>query len=185
MVQEQQNSEMEAEQSNGAPAESIPVENSDATITRLEQELRDANQRVLRVQAELENYRKRVRREMEDERRYAIVPLVKDLLHVVDNLERAIAAAQTSPDRQGLLEGVKMVASQLEGVLSQHHCQKVADVGAPFDPNQHQAIAQEPSGEHSAGTVTRAAQVGYKLYDRVIRPAQVFVSTGAAEKDET
>jgi molecular chaperone GrpE len=140
---------------------------------------------VLRVQAELENYRKRVRREMEDERRFAIVPLVKDLLHVVDNLERAIEAANASPDNQGLLDGVKMVASELEGVLAQHHCQRIADVGQAFDPNQHQAIAQEPSEQFPPGAVTRAAQAGYKLYDRVIRPAQVFVSTGAPQKGET
>jgi len=72
---------------------------------------------------------------------------------------------------------VKLVATQLEKVLEQHHCVRIETVGTPFDPNQHQAIAQEPSNEYPAGTVTRAAQVGYKLYDRVIRPAQVFVST--------
>lgn len=177
MVEEQRKFEPDRAQAAGAPPDE--AETSDAAITRLEQELSDADQRVLRVQAELENFRKRVRREMEDERRFAIVPLVKDLLHVVDNLERAIEAAHASPDSQGLLDGVKMVASQLQGVLAQHHCQRIADVGEPFDPNQHQAIAQEPSAEHPAGTVTRAAQVGYKLQDRVIRPAQVFVSTGA------
>jgi molecular chaperone GrpE len=162
---------------NGGPT----GETADAAITRFEQELADANERVLRVQAELENYRKRVRREMEEERRYAIAPLVKDLLPVLDNLERAIEAAQASPDNPGLLEGVKMVAAQLQGVLGQHHCQRIAAVGQTFDPNQHQAIAQEPSTEHPAGTVTRAVQSGYKLYDRVIRPAQVFVSSGTPE----
>ena len=180
MVDEQRKSE-----ATSAPRDAAAAESSDATITRLEQELSDANQRVLRVQAELENYRKRVRREMEDERRYAIVPLVRDLLHVVDNLDRAIAAAHASPDGQGLLDGVKMVASQLQGVLAQHHCQKIADVGEAFDPNQHQAIAQEPSEQFPPGTVTRAAQAGYKLYDRVIRPSQVFVSTGPAQTGET
>lgn len=147
---------------------------------QLEQSLAEANERVLRVQAELENYRKRVRREMEDERRFAVTPLVRDLLLVVDNLSRAIDAAGQSPDSQGLLEGVKMVAAQLEGVLSQHHCQQIPAVGEPFDPNLHQAIAQEPSDQYAAGTVSRAVQAGYKLFDRVIRPAQVFVSTGPA-----
>ena len=74
----------------------------------------------------------------------------------------------------------KLVATQLEAVLKQHQCVPIETVGTPFDPNLHQAIAQEPSDEHPAGTVTRAAQAGYKLHDRVIRPAQVFVSTGPA-----
>jgi molecular chaperone GrpE len=156
------------------------AETPDATVDRLEKELAEASDRALRIQAELENYRKRMRRELEDERRYAIVPLAKDLLTVVDNLERAIDAAQQAEGGQGLLEGVQMVSSQLEGVLAQHHCQRIAAVGEPFDPNQHQAIAQEPS-DLPAGTVTRAVQSGYKLYDRVIRPAQVFVSSGAPQ----
>lgn len=166
----------------GNSAASAPV--PEGTIERLEQELAEANDRVLRVQAELENYRKRVRREMEDERRYAIVPLVKDLLHVVDNLERAIEAAAHGGGGQELLDGVKLVASQLEGVLNQHQCVRISAVGEPFDPNQHQAIAQEPNDQFPAGTVSRAVQAGYKLFDRVIRPAQVFVSTGAPAPQE-
>jgi molecular chaperone GrpE len=173
---------------------------ADQKIAELQAQLRDASERALRAQAELENYRKRSQRELAEERRYAVVPLVRDLLPVVDNLERAIAATQTrsvseghtqtrsvseghaasamNDDVSSLLAGVKLVASQLEAVLKQHQCVRIETVGAPFDPNQHQAIAQEPSEEYPAGTVTRAAQVGYKLYDRVIRPAQVFVSTG-------
>jgi len=151
---------------------------ADQKIAELEQQVREANERALRSHAELENYRKRAQRELSDERRYAIVPFARDLLAVVDNLERAIEAAQKSPDASGLLDGVKMVASQLESVLKQHQCVRIDTVGSPFDPNFHQAIAQEPSDQYQAGTVTRATQAGYKLHDRVIRPAQVFVSTG-------
>jgi molecular chaperone GrpE len=162
-------------------------------IAELEDRLREAEQRALRAQAELENYRKRAQREMADERRFAVVPLVRDLLPVVDNLERAIEATQARSASEGkppsapsdevasLLAGVKMVASQLEGVLKQHQCVRIETVGAPFDPNQHQAIAQEPSDEYFEGTVTRAIQAGYKLHDRVVRPAHVFVSTGPGE----
>jgi len=152
---------------------------ADLRVAELESQLREASDRALRAQAELENYRKRAQRELADERRYAVVPLVRDLLAVVDNLQRAIDAAQQTSDGKVLLEGVQLVAAQLDAVLKQHGCLPIETVGTPFDPNQHQAIAQEPSTEHPAGTVTRAAQVGYKLQDRVIRPAQVFVSTGA------
>ena len=148
-----------------------------ADVAKLQQDLAEANERALRVQAELENYRKRTRREMEEERRYALLPFARDLLSVVDNLERALAAAQG--DNVGLLEGVKMVSAQLQNVLNQHQCVRIETVGKPFDPNVHQAIAQEASSEYPAGTVTREAQSGYKLFDRVVRPAQVFVSTGA------
>jgi|SRR5687767_7258109 len=170
----------EQTQTDQAAAGGNAAETPDATVDRLEKELAEASDRTLRIQAELENYRKRMRRELEDERRYAIVPLAKDLLVVVDNLERALEAARQAEGGQELLEGVKMVASQLDGVLQQHHCQRIAAVGEPFDPNQHQAIAQEPS-DLPSGTVTRAVQSGYKLYDRVIRPAQVFVSSGTPQ----
>jgi ATP-binding cassette subfamily F protein uup len=94
---------------------------------------------------------------------------------------RSVSEGASGPiSGAGLLEGVKMVAAQFEAVLKQHGCTPIETVGQPFDPNQHQAIAQEPSNEYPAGTVTRAAQIGYKLHDRVVRPAQVFVSTGPA-----
>jgi molecular chaperone GrpE len=168
-----------------AAAETLPLSGAsqqaaEEKIGRLETDLREANERVLRAQAELENFRKRSQRELADERRYAVVPLVRDLLPVVDNLERAIEAAKGAEGGQVLLDGVKLVATQLDSVLKQHQCVRIEAVGEPFDPNQHEAIAQEPSNEHPAGTVTRAVQSGYKLYDRVIRPAQVFVSTGPA-----
>ncbi len=168
---------------------------TDKKIAELEQQVREANDRALRSHAELENYRKRAQRELADERRYAVVPLVRDLLPVVDNLERAIEAANmqiqkvsegkagsTATDLSHLLDGVKMVATHLENVLKQHQAVRIDTVGTPFDPNFHQALAQEPSDEHPPGTITRAAQSGYKLHDRVIRPAQVFVSTGPAKK---
>ena len=158
--------------------DSVETLAGDQTIQKLEAELHEAGERLLRSQAELENYRKRARREMDEERRYATLPLVRDLLAVLDNLERAIEAAQQTSDSAGLLEGVKMVAAQFTGTLAQHQCVRIETVGTTFDPHLHQAIAQEASTEHAAGTITRAAQVGYKLHDRVVRPAQVFVSTG-------
>ena len=199
------------ERTGAATDEVLAAAADELRIAELEAHLKDATNKALRVQAELENYRKRAQRELADERRYAVVPLVRDLLPVFDNLQRAIDATPTRRASEGaqaetrrvsegaqaetrrvsegappataelssLLEGVQMVAAQLEAILQQHGCVRIEAVGAAFDPNQHEAIAQEPSSEHPAGTVTRATQVGYKLHDRVIRPAQVFVSTGA------
>jgi molecular chaperone GrpE len=161
--------------------EALAAASSDLRVAELEAQVKEAGEKVLRTQAELENYRKRAQRELADERRYAVVPLVRDLLPVMDNLQRAINVAAQTGEGQSLLEGVKLVAVQLEGMLKQNGCVPIETVGATFDPHQHEALAQEPSSEHPAGTITRVTQAGYKLYDRVIRPAQVFVSTGPAK----
>lgn len=148
---------------------------------KLRQELSAANDRALRAQADLENYRKRVRREMDEERQYAQLPLLTDLLPVIDNIGRAVAAAETSPDVSGLLAGVKLVAQQLEGVLARHHCQRIEALHHPFDPHLHAAIMQQPTGEFPPNTVVTVAQEGYQLRDRVLRPAQVIVSSAPSK----
>ena len=157
---------------------------SDIQSQRFNEEIKLANDRTLRAQAELENFRKRMRREMEDERRYAGMSLISELLPVIDNLDRAIAASDATQAGGDLLQGVKMVQSQFLSVLDKHLCRRVGTVGEMFDPTRHQAIAQEPSTEHPSGTITRVTQHGYQLHDRVVRPAQVFVSTGATDESK-
>ena len=147
----------------------------------LHAQVNDAQKRVLMAQAELDNFRKRSRRDMEEERRYANLSLMRDLLPVVDNFERAIAAEDASDSPEGLLAGVHMVAQQLRSVLEQHDCRLVKAQDELFDPNIHQAVMQQPSKEHSKGRVISVVQSGYRLHDRVIRPAQVIVSTGEPE----
>jgi molecular chaperone GrpE len=142
----------------------------------LQTQVAEANDRALRARAELDNYRKRVQREIEDERRFAAQPLLGELLPVIDNVQRAITAAEKSPEGAGLLEGFKMVARQLEDVLARHGCRRIEAAGRPFDPHLHQAIAQQPSGDVPPGTVLLVAQDGYQLHDRVIRPSHVIVS---------
>ena len=147
--------------------------------------LAEAKAQVLRSQAELENFRKRMRREMETEQRYAGLPLIRDLLPVVDNLQRAVAAAAGTDSATGLVEGVAMVANHLTTVLEKHHCETIDPLGEPFDPNLHEAIAQQPSPAHEAGTVVHVAQIGYKLHDRVVRPAQVVVAAAPPPAEES
>ena len=157
----------------------------DFRLAQMEGELRRANNEVLKAQAEFENFRKRMRREMEEETRYAALPLINELLPVIDNLERATQAAeQTGAERTGvaggLLDGVKMVSNQFDAALARYGCEKIEALGQEFDPHLHMALMQEPSREHPAGHVSRVLQSGYKMHDRVVRPAQVFVSTGPA-----
>ena len=148
-------------------------------------ELEKAQDRVLRLQAELENLRRRSARELNEHSKYASLPLVRDLLPVVDNIDRAIEAAKNSQSAEGLLEGFGLVAQQVKSVLGQHHCTEIDASERPFDPNLHEAILQQPSTEHPPGTVIQVAQVGYQLHDRVIRPSQVIVSTSDDSGDST
>ena len=108
-------------------------------------DLDEARDKMLRAQAELDNYRKRARRELDDERRYAEINLLRDLLPVQDNIVRAIDAADKKADAATLLEGLKMVRLQLADVLKRHHCEPITGQGGPFDPAMHEAVMQQPS----------------------------------------
>ena len=160
-----------------AGAADAAFEASEEQINKLRADLEDASDRVLRAQAELDNYRKRARRELEDERRYAALPLLRDILPVLDNMQRAIDAAEKSPQGSGLLDGIKLVAQNLLSVLAKHDCKKIEALGQPFDPAFHEAISQQASAQHEPNTVILVAQDGYTLHDRVVRPSQVIVST--------
>lgn len=175
------------DKANTQSSEERSMENADSTASAdvgetenaeaYRAELEEARQRAIRLQAELENYRKRTQRMMDEERRYASLPLMRDLLTVVDNLQRAIDAAEQHGNASGLLEGVKMVAQHLTDILKRYDCVPIDAEGAPFDPHLHEAIGQHPSPDHEPGTVTCVATVGYRLHDRVVRPSQVLVAT--------
>jgi molecular chaperone GrpE len=147
----------------------------------LRQELDNAHDRALRAQAELDNFRKRTQRELQSERQYAAMPLLRDLLPVIDNIQRAIEAAQQSPDAGNLLEGFQIVAQQIQTVLAQHRCHPIdVQAGETFDPNVHEAVSQLPSDQFPSGQIIQVTQTGYQLHDRLIRPTQVVVSSGPA-----
>ena len=160
-----------------AVAEDKVPEEESSLPESLHTELQEAKDRALRLHAELENYRKRAAREMQEERRYANLPLMRELLPVLDNMDRAIEAAEKTHDTAGLLEGVKMVAQQLVEVLQRHNCVRIQALNEPFDPHLHDAISQQASDEHPAGTVVLETQTGFQLHQRVVRPSQVIVST--------
>jgi molecular chaperone GrpE len=157
-----------------APAEIAPGAADSAAQLRVE--LEAAKDRALRCHAELENFRKRAARELEDRLRYANLPLLRDLLPVLDNVERAIQAADQNADAAALLDGFKMVQQQVEEVLKRHHCQQIEALHLPFDPHVHHAVMQQSSDEYPANTVLMVTQNGYQLHDRVVRPSQVIVS---------
>lgn len=145
-------------------------------MEQLQSELAEARDRILRAQADLENYRKRSRREMEDERRYANVPLLKDLLPVVDNIDRALEAAQKANEAGALLEGIRLVKQQLMAALARHHCVPIKTEGELFDPHLHEALTAIQNAGLPPHTILQVVQTGYQVHDRVVRPSQVIVS---------
>lgn len=138
---------------------------------------RDAlQQKWLLAVADLENYRKRVQKEISDERKYAALPVARDLLPALDNLHRALEAAKTAPDVAKLAEGVQLVAKQFDDILGRHAVKPIDAVGKPFDPNLHQALQQVPAADKPPMTVLAEYERGYTLHDRVVRPSTVVVS---------
>lgn len=131
--------------------------------------------------AEMENVRKRMLREIDQERQYRSLPITRDLLPVVDNLQRALQAAEKSHDVDQLTQGIKMVLQQFDEALARHSITPIATVGEPFDPNLHEAILQQPNAEKPPMTVLTEVEKGYKMHDRVVRPSKVIVSSAPAE----
>jgi molecular chaperone GrpE len=167
----------------GGEVEAMGVEAFDQADEGVRNELAQCRDRLLRLGAEMENVRRRTAREIQDERKYGSLPLVRDLLGVLDNVDRAVEAGEKSPDPASLLEGFRLVGRQLRSVLEKHDIQPIVAEGEPFDPNLHEAILQQPSDQPS-GTVVMVTQPGYRLHDRVVRPSQVIVSAGTGEVND-
>lgn len=137
------------------------------------------SQKWLLAVADLDNYRRRVQKEAEQERRFAVLPLARDLLPALDNLQRALEAARNGGDVNQLAQGVQMVSKQFDDILARHSVVPIAAVDQPFDPNLHQALQQRPAPGKPPMTVLAECERGYTIHDRVVRPATVIVSAPA------
>ena len=145
-------------------------------LQSLQGQIAELQDKLLRSQAEMENFRRRQQREMEDARRYESLRLVRDLLPGLDGLQRAVASAEQTGDTQQLLDGIKMVSQQFRDILKLHAATPIDALGKPFDPNEHEALTQIPTTDCEPMTVMQVVEMGYKLHDRVVRPARVIVS---------
>jgi molecular chaperone GrpE len=161
-----------------SPPEAAGNEEQTASPEALTAELEKYKDVALRAHADLDNYRKRVAREKEDAIRYANNSLLESLLPILDNFELGLDAARNTPEAAGILQGLQMVRKQLEDFLRDHGVEVVNADGMPFDPNLHEAVAHEPNSNVQEGTVVRQLRKGFKLKDRLIRPATVIVSKG-------
>jgi len=148
-------------------------------IEQAEAEAEAAHDRFLRVSAEFENYKKRTRREVDDFRKYANEALIKDLLTVVDNLERAVESSKETGDNKQLVEGVDLTLKEILKVFEKFNVKPIEALEKEFDPAVHQAVLQEACETHTDNTVIREFQRGYTIHERLLRPAMVVVSKAA------
>ncbi|MCF8110213.1 MAG: nucleotide exchange factor GrpE [Desulfobacteraceae bacterium] len=159
-------------------AETEDIEELKKDLASAKAEAAETYDRLLRLSAEFENYKKRVQRQMEDHKKYANEDLIKDLLSVVDNLERALnATGERKKDTDAsMAEGIEMTLNEILKILKKYNVTPVEALGKPFDPTYHEALMQEETDEYPENTVIGEMQKGYLLHDRLIRPAMVVVS---------
>lgn len=163
----------------------MPVEeNTDNRIENLETQLAEAQQAVLYAQAETQNVRRRLEKDAQDARAYAATGFARDMLSVMDNMQRAMEAIPEEVKNEekwgGLIGGIEATARELETVFEKNGVKRVASMGLPLDPNQHQAMVEVPTADEEPGTIVQEMQAGYVIKDRLLRPAFV----GVAKKPE-
>jgi molecular chaperone GrpE len=158
-----------------------PLEEAQAEVGRIRDQL-------LRTAADYDNFRKRTRREVEDAQKRGKEELLRELLPVFDNLERAAVHAGQATDAKAVADGVAMVLKQFQDTLGKVGIKRIAAVGSVFDPSLHEAIQQVETSEHPAGTIVAEVQPGYALGDRLVRASMVVVAKprpkGEADKPE-
>ena len=181
---DQKNSEAETEKTDQVQAED-PMKDLEVQLEAKEQESKENYDRVLRVSAEFENYKKRTSRELEEFRKFANQSLIKELLSVVDNLELAMNSTNGHQTiDQGLLQGLEMTHKEILKVFEKFNVKPIEAKGQVFDPTFHEAVMQEETDEVDPNTVVNELQKGYLIHNRLLRPSMVVVARSRANKDK-
>lgn len=157
----------------------------EARVAELEAQLAAAKDQLLRTAADLDNYRRRVQREKDELRRYAVGSVLEDLLPVVDGLALGMETARKTTEAAAVADGFAMVIQQFDQALTRHGLREIAPADGAFDPNQHEVLAMQPSAERDEGEILALIRKGYWLHDRLLRPATVVVSSGPQETAES
>ncbi len=174
--EKEENSSKPSEGEQGLPLEKLTKEDLIQKIKELEETGKKYLDLYARSQAEMENMRKRLKREKEEFFKFANEALIKELLPVVDNLEKAISHAQDENNVHALREGLELTLKGMKKVLEKAGVKEVKALGEKFDPNYHEAVSQQEKNDVDSGTVLQELQKGYLLNQRLIRPAMVVVS---------
>jgi molecular chaperone GrpE len=165
-----------------APPPPDPVVELEKKIATLEKEKKDNWDKYLRTAADVENLRKRQKRELDDTKFETKNKVLKEMLPVVDNLERAVEHASKGEDKNPIVEGVALVLRQFTTAFERLDVHPIDAMGQPFDPNQHEAISQQDS-DLAPGTIVQVLQRGYRAGDRLLRPALVVVAKAKASAE--
>jgi molecular chaperone GrpE len=165
-----------------AAPQATETASEESLIKQVQADLDRFRDLALRSQADFENFRKRATREKEDAVKYANASFLEKLIPILDNFELGLNAARSSAENSPILSGMDMVAKQLTDFLLGSGVEPINAEGQPFDPNLHEAVAQEASDEVAEGIVIRQLRRGYKLRERLLRPATVMVSKGSVAK---
>jgi len=172
-----ESAEPKAAGQSGEPTAAVETERLRTELMKKEAEARENYDRYVRAVADLDNFKKRTQRERAEQLRFAQEPLIRDLLPVVDNLERAVSHAEGGGNGQPLVEGVSLVLRSLLDLLEKHGVKRIEARGALFDPTQHEALARVELPDEEPNRVVDQYQPGYLLHDRLLRAAQVTVSS--------
>ena len=157
----------------------------EAKLAELEASHKQTYERLVRTTADFDNFRKRSRRDLDDARTESKASVLKEMLPILDNLERALEHSESSgEDSSGIVEGVKLVLRQFQQALSRADVAAVEALGESFDPNLHEAISQQSSADHPPGHVCQVVQKGYTIGKRLLRPAMVVVATAPAAPEQ-
>lgn len=163
-------------------AEDAPQKECSELLAEQEEEAKQLKDRLLRLAAELENTRKRLEREKSEGICFANESLMRDLLPVIDNLERAVQHGESDSTPESILEGVRMTLKVFVDTLSKYGCTSFEAMGKAFDPNFHSALMQQETKDHPEKTVIVELEKGYMLRDRLLRPASVVVSKAPSDE---
>lgn len=164
----------------GVPEDLLDLDGEAGALALLQAELADAKQEVLYAKAETQNVRRRLEKDIQDARAYAATGFARDILSVADNLARALDAIppelREDDKVRSLITGIEATSREVDKAFALHGISRIAAVGLPLDPNQHQAMMEVPSAEVEPGTIVQELQAGYMIKDRLLRPAMVCVA---------
>jgi molecular chaperone GrpE len=178
----------DAENKNGAETpEQVatqPATENAEKLTTLTQELEKAKKDYLYLMAEFDNYKKQAIRDRSHFMKYASENVLRDVIQVMDNFYLALQNEITSENIESFLTGVKMISKEMQNTVEKYGVIKLQTLGEKFDPSLHEALGTEPSSEYPSGHITKVFKDGYKLHDRLLRPAQVIIATEKIEKKD-
>ncbi len=150
-------------------------------VKKLEQVAKVSNSRAVELQREIDYLKERYRRDLEEQKKYGYEKLALDVLEILDNFERALEMGRASEDKDSILQGVEMIYRELKRILEKHHIYEIEVEGKEFDPYTAEAVETQPSSDYPPNTVIRVIRKGYRLHEKVIRPARVVVSVSEEE----